>query len=89
MNNWIIINKIKNGSITYSVDDEVILFRRKGNYPSQIEDNTVYTIDAVENDFIIVYKKQKSLLSTLIKVHKTYMIHPYHLRNIKLDILFK
>ena len=54
MDNWIVLNKIKNGSITYSVGDEVVIFRRKGKYPSHVKDNIIYTIQSVENDFIII-----------------------------------
>lgn len=91
MDNWIIINKIKNGTITYSVGDEVIIFRRKGKYPSQVEDNTVYTIHTVENDFITVHKRSGNGYgwSQPIKVHKTYMLHPGELRDIKLEILLR
>lgn len=91
MDNWIVLNKIKNGYITYSVGDEVVIFRRKGKYPSHVKDNIIYTIQRVENDFIIISKRSGDGRgwSQPIKVHKTYMLHPGDLRDIKLEILLR
>ena len=92
MDNWIIINKIKNGAVEYSINDEVVIFRRKGKYPVKIKDNTTYIITDIEGDFLILKRKDdanwKSYTDT-VKVHKTYMIQPGEIRNIKLDILLR
>jgi hypothetical protein len=91
MDRWVVINKIKNGTIRYLVGDEVVIFRRKGKYPSLVEDGVVYTILNIENDFLTIRKRSLDEHEWLhpIKVHKTYMIHPCELRDIKLDILFR
>lgn len=91
MDNWVVINKIKNGTVRYSVGDEVVIFRRKSKYPSLVEDGVVYTILNIENDFLNIRKRSLDGHGWLqpIKVHKTYMIHPGELRDIKLDILLR
>lgn len=91
MDNWIIINKIKNGLITYSIGDEVVLFRRKSKYPSLVEDGVIYTIQSIENDFLNIRKHSRDGHGWMkpIKVHKTYMLHPGELRDIKLEILLR
>ena len=44
---WKISDMIKKGMISYQLDDEVVLFRRKSNgYPSGIKDDIEYTINA-------------------------------------------
>jgi len=91
MDNWIIINKIKSGLITYSIGDEVVLFRRKSKYPSLVEDGVIYTIQSIENDFLNIRKHSRDGHGWMqpIKVHKTYMLHPGDLRDIKLDFLLR
>lgn len=88
LNDWVIKDQIKKGIISYSVGDEVTVYRRKSNgYPAGIKDDVVYTIKRVENDAIYVAIHSSDSIGWLqpIKVHKTYMITKMALRNIKLN----
>lgn len=91
MDLWIVKDKIKNGQVLYHTNDIVTIFRRKGKYPKLIEDNIDYTIQSVENDFLLVRKHSSDGVGWMqpIKVHKTYMIHKEYLRDIKIDLLLK
>jgi len=87
---WKISDMIKKGMITYHVNDEVVLFRRKSNgYPSSIKDDVEYTIKQVEGDAIYVALHSSDGVGWLqpIKIHKTYMIPKYALREVNLKKL--
>lgn len=87
---WRISDMIKKGMISYQVDGEVVLFRRKSNgYPSSIKDDIVYTIRRVEGESIEVAIHSSDGVGWLqpIKVHKTYMIPKYALREANLKLL--
>lgn len=89
-NDWKIKDEIERGLISFSKGDEVILFRRKSSgYPAGIKDDVEYTIKKVECDAIYVSTHSSDGVGWLqpIKVHKTYMIPKYYLRDIKLDSL--
>ncbi len=84
MDNWIIIDRIKRGLITFSIGDEVIRFRRKkGKYP-RVGDS-VHVVDKIEGDFLWI--SPPGYLS--VKVHKTYVIKPSDLRDIKIEMILK
>ncbi len=88
MNNFVIREMIRSGSITYKVGDKVILFRRKGNgYPKGISDGEIYIVRRVENESIEVAKHSTDRIGFLqsIKVHKSYMIPIYLYRDIKIN----
>jgi len=89
--NNIIKYKIKDNLIQFKIGDEVLIYRRKGKrgYPKSIEDNVVYTIRNIENDFLIIAKHSNDGIGwmTPIKIHKTYMISKNIIRDIKLDII--
>jgi hypothetical protein len=89
MDNWIIIDRIKRGQIVFSIGEKVVLFRRKGKYP-KLEDDIEYTIQGIENDFLLLSNPYYGMGSiTPIKVHKTYVFNKKGLRDIKIDILLK
>jgi hypothetical protein len=89
MNTWVIKDKIKNGTISFEIGDEVVIFWRKGNgYPSLINDDKVYRVDNIENEILYVRERnEKSFKKMPIRVHKTYMVPLYVIREIKLNSL--
>jgi len=90
MDTWIIRGKIKRGLVGFSVGETVVLFRRKKTYP-KLEDGVEYTIQSIENDFLLVRNHSTDGIgwNQPIKVHKTYVMSKSGLRDIKIDILFK
>ena len=71
---------IRLGDIEYRPGDRVVLVRRKKNgYPKALEDGTIYMIDSVENDCIIIKKPKKNINST--KIHRSYVVPVTYLRN--------
>ena len=81
---------IKKGMITYQLDDKVVIFRRKSNgYPGGIKNDIDYTIKRVEGDAIYVAIHSSDGVGWLqpIKVHRTYMIPKYALREVNLNSL--
>ena len=87
MDNWIVKNMIKNGSITYEMGDEVVLLKRKkSGYPKSIKDGDIYIVQQIENDHLIVNQHSSDGKGWLqsIKVHRSYMIPKYALRDINL-----
>ena len=91
MDNWIIVDRIKRGMFQYSIGDEVILFRRKGKYPRDIDESATYTITDIQGDFLIVNIRALNGMGWMspVKVHKTYMVPKYGIRDIKIDLLFR
>jgi hypothetical protein len=90
INNWIIKDRIKSGIISFEVGDEIVIFWRKGNgYPRTIIDNKIYVISRIESDNLFL--NEKNIINSKhfpLRVHKTYMIPLYVLREIKLNSLF-
>ena len=87
---WKITDMIKKGMITYQVDSEVILFRKKSNgYPAGIKEDVEYTIKKVEGEAIYVAIHSSDGVGWLqfIKVHRNYMIPKYALREVNLNRL--
>ena len=87
---WKITDMIKKGMITYQVDSQVIHFRKKSNgYPSGIKEDVDYTIKRVEGEAIYVAIHSSDGVGWLqpIKVHRTYMIPKYALREANLNRL--
>ena len=87
---WKITDMIKKGMISYQLDDEGVIFRRKSNgYPSGIKDDIDYTIKRVEGEAIYVVIHSSDGIGWLqpIKVHRTYMIPKYALREVNLNSL--
>ena len=81
---------IKKGMITYQVNDKVVLFRKKSNgYPAGIKEDVEYTIKKVEGEAIYVSIHSSDGVGWLqpIKVHKTYMMPKYALREANLNRL--
>lgn len=87
---WKITDMIKKGIITYQVESKVVLFRKKSNgYPTGIKEDVEYTIKRVEGEAIYVAINSSDGIGWLqpIKVHRTYMIPKYALRDINLKKL--
>lgn len=87
---WKINDMIKKGMVSYQLDDKVVIFRRKSNgYPKSIKDDVEYTIKRVEYDSIYVTTHSSDGVGWLqpTKVHKTYMIPKYALREVNLNRL--
>jgi hypothetical protein len=87
---WKISDMIKKGMIAYQVDDKIVLFRRKSNgYPAGIKEDIEYTIKKVEGDAIYVALHSSDGVGWLqpIKVHRTYMVPKYALREANLNRL--
>ena len=90
MNTWILKDKIKRGYITFDIGDEVICFHRKSNgYPKGIKDDIEYTIRGIYGEGIEVALNSSNGIGWLqsIKVHRSYMIPKYALRDINLNRL--
>jgi hypothetical protein len=89
MNIWILKDKIKRGIIYFGIGDEIICFHRKQNgHPRSIKDDVIYTVKSVDSDgHIYVSNRSSDGLGWVqpIRVHKTYMIPKYILRDIKLS----
>lgn len=84
---WIICDMIEKGLITYIRGEKVILFRRKSNgYPKSIKDGVEYTITGIYGEGIHVALNSTDGIDLLqqIKVHRSYMIPKYALRDINL-----
>jgi hypothetical protein len=81
---------IEKGLVRYVKGEKVVLFRRKSNgYPKGIKDGVEYTIRGIYGEGIEVALNSSDGVGWLqsIKVHKTYMIPKYALRDINLNIL--
>jgi hypothetical protein len=89
--NWVLIDRIKRGIIEYKKGDAVILFRRKGKNPKKIFFDKTYYVFEIENDklFLVESLDYKSYPPLAIAIHKTYMIHPWYLRNFKIEMIQK
>jgi len=89
MNVWVMKDKIKRGLIDFNLGDEVICFCRKSNgHPKSIKDGVVYVIKHIDLDgHLMVAQRSSNGVGFLqpIRVHKTYMIQKYILRDIKLN----
>lgn len=87
---WKITDMIEKGLVSYVKGEKVVLFRRKSNgYPKGIKDGVEYTIRGIYGEGIEVALNSSDGVGWLqsIKVHKTYMIPKYALRDINLNIL--
>jgi hypothetical protein len=87
---WLIADMIKRGLVSYVKGDKVVLFRRKSNgYPKGIKDGIEYTIRGIYGDGIEVALNSSDGVGWLqsIKVHRSYMITKYVLREFKLTKL--
>jgi hypothetical protein len=81
---------IEKGLVSYVKGEKVVLFRRKSNgYPKGIKDGVEYTIRGIHGEGIEVALHSSDGVGWLqsIKVHKTYMIPKYALRDINLNLL--
>jgi len=91
VNTWVLTDKIKRGLIEFQEGDEVICFHRKGNgHPRSIKDGITYVIRHIDSDgHVIVAQHSSDEVGFLqsIRVHKTYIIPQYILRDIKLNNL--
>jgi len=87
---WRISDMIEKGLVSYVKGDKVVLFRRKSNgYPKGIKNGVEYTIKGIYGEGIEVALKStdgKGWLQS-IKVHRSYMIPKYALRDINLEKL--
>ena len=92
MKKWKIKDKINQGDITYNINDEVVVVRRKQNgYPHKLKDDVVYIVRQIENDNLIIAQHSldgKGFLPQ-IKVHRTYVCNKSLLRDIKIDEILK
>ncbi len=90
MNVWKLVDKIKSGAVTYSPGDELLLIRRKGNgYPNSIKDDERWFLKKVDNEFLIIAMRSGNGIGWLQekRIHKTYFLPKYYLRNLKLEEL--
>ena len=87
---WRITDMIEKGLVSYVKGDKVVLFRRKSNgYPKGIKDGVEYTIKEIYGEGIEVALNSSDGKGWLqsIKVHRSYMIPKYALRDINLEKL--
>jgi hypothetical protein len=96
MDSWIVKDRIKRGVISFSVGDKVVLFRRKGKYPSRVKDELVYTIESIDGDFLFVLNPDYpngfqgvNLSQSKIKVHKYYMVSKTDIRDLKIESVLR
>lgn len=85
-------DKLRQGDITYNVDDEVVVVRRKKNgYPHSLKDDVIYIVRRIENDNLIIAQHSSDGVGFLspIKVHRTYVCNKSLLRDIKIDDILK
>jgi hypothetical protein len=89
LDNWKIYDMVKRGILTYSIGDEVVVFRRnKDGHPKSLDDNKIYTIHNINIDghLILRYKIGKGWSKT-IKVHRKYMINKSKFRDLKIEMI--
>lgn len=89
---WKLKDMIKRGIITFHKGDSVIVFRRKSNgYPRSIKDNEEYIITGIEDSSLIVSKHSTDGIGFLPpkKVHKTYMIQKFMIRDLKINSILE
>ena len=87
---WLISDLIEKGLIIYFKGEKVVLFRRKSNgYPRGIKDGVEYTVRGIYGEGIEVALNSSDGVGWLpsIKVHRSYMIPKYALRDINLKKL--
>ena len=88
----VIKDLIKNGTVPYNLDDEVVILKRKSNgHPRSIKDGVSYFIKGIDADgHLHVREKSGDGHGWMqpIRVHKMYMINKSVLRDIKLNSLF-
>lgn len=87
---WLITDMIDRGLVSYIKGEKVLLFRRKSNgYPKGIKDGIEYTIKSISGEGIEVALNSSDGVGWLqpIKVHRSYMIPKYALRDINLKKL--
>lgn len=87
---WRICDMIEKGMISYIIGEKVVLFRRKSNgYPKSIKERVEYTVRGVYGEGIEIATKSSDGIGWLpsIKVHRSYMIPKYVLRDINLKKL--
>jgi 6-phosphogluconate dehydrogenase (decarboxylating) len=87
---WLITDMIEKGLVSYVKGEKVVLFRRKSNgYPKGIKDGIEYTIRGIYGEGIEVALNSSNGIGWLqsIKVHRSYMIPKYALRDINLKKL--
>lgn len=92
MKKWKIKDKINQGDITYNINDEVVVVRRKQNgYPHKLKDDVVYIVRNIENDNLIVSQHSSDGVGFLqsVKVHCSYVCNKSLLRDIKIDEILK
>lgn len=81
MDAWKIRDLIITGVIKFNINDVVILFRRKGKNPKNIEYDQDYVVISIDMDFLLV----ESISKQVFKIHKTYVVPKYYIRNMKID----
>jgi hypothetical protein len=88
---WKITDMIERGMVvSYIKGEKVVLFRRKSNgYPKGIKDGVEYTIKGIHGESIEVALNSSDGVGWLqsIKVHRSYMIPKYFLRDRNLNEL--
>lgn len=90
MNTWKLVDKIKSGVVTYSSGDELILIRRKSNgYPNAIKDDERWFLKKEDREFLIIAKHSLDGIGWLQekRIHRSYFIPKYYLRELKLKEL--
>ena len=89
MNEWVLKDMIKRGTIPYNVGDEVTILRRKKNgHPRSIKDGVTYIVKSIDMDgHITVAQHSSDGVGFLqpIRVHKMYLMNKSLLREIKLN----
>ena len=92
MNEWVLKDMIKRGTVPYNVGDEVVILKRKSNgHPRAIKDGVSYIVRGIDSDgHLIVAQHSTNGIGflTSIRVHKMYVINKSVLRDIKLNSLF-
>jgi hypothetical protein len=91
MNEWVLKDMIKKGTVPYNVGDEVVILKRKSSgHPRSIKDGVTYIVRGIDSDgHLIVAQHSTDGIGYLqsIRVHKTYMIGKSILRDIKLNTI--
>jgi hypothetical protein len=78
-------DELDSGQLKFEEDQIVIVYRRKKNgYPSHIEDGKLYKVIKINGDILYLIIPNISIdngISREFKVHRTFVIPIYYLRN--------
>lgn len=95
MDTRVIVDRIRDGKVTYNIGELVTCFRRNSRgHPKKIKDNVEYKIISKNiEDLIIIdayhFSDIHKIGNDRIKVHRSYMISKAALRELKINEILR